>query len=192
MCPLIWYLKVVKVSVVSDSLQPQGPQPTRLLFPWNFPGKDRKPTGVGCHILLQVIFSTQGPTLVLVYCRLIDSLLFEPPGRPTNLTLNIHKQVWFAPEFHLLIICPEVKLDGLRALVWKFALASLSVLVCYCTWPRKPCWRASGWLTWAVWAPSVVQKLNCISWLSNFVNSSDFAAEKCHSNDISTVPGGKH
>ena len=134
MCPLIWYLKVVKVSVVSDYLQPQGLQPTRPLFPWNSPGKERKPTGVGCHILLQVIFSTQGPTLVLVYCRLIDSLLFEPPGSPTNLTLNLHKQVWFAPEFHLLIICPEVKLDGLRALVWKFALASLSVLVCYCTW----------------------------------------------------------
>ena len=46
-----------------------------------FSCKVRKPTGVGCHILLQVIFSTQGPTLVLVYCRLIDSLLFEPPGR---------------------------------------------------------------------------------------------------------------
>ena len=27
-------------SVVSDSLQPQGPQPARLLCPWNFPGKN--------------------------------------------------------------------------------------------------------------------------------------------------------
>ena len=29
----------------------------RLLFPWNFPGKN---TGVGCHFLLQGIFLTQG------------------------------------------------------------------------------------------------------------------------------------
>ena len=33
-------------SVVSDSLRPHGLQPTRLLHPWDFPGKS---TGVGCH-----------------------------------------------------------------------------------------------------------------------------------------------
>ena len=37
-------------SVVSDSLRPHGLQPTRLLHPWDFPGKS---TGVGCHCLLQ-------------------------------------------------------------------------------------------------------------------------------------------
>ena len=37
-------------SVVSDSSRPHGLQPTRLLRPWNFPGKS---TGVGCHCLLQ-------------------------------------------------------------------------------------------------------------------------------------------
>ena len=36
-------------SVVSDSLWPHGLQPTRLLSPWDFPGKS---TGVGCHCLL--------------------------------------------------------------------------------------------------------------------------------------------
>ena len=36
-------------SVVSDSLQCHGLQPTRLLCPWDFPGKS---TGVGCHYLL--------------------------------------------------------------------------------------------------------------------------------------------
>ena len=39
-------------SVVSDSLRPHGLQPTRLLHPWDFPGKS---TGVGCHCLLQMI-----------------------------------------------------------------------------------------------------------------------------------------
>ena len=37
-------------SVVSDSSRPHGLQPTRLLHPWNFPGKS---TGVGCHCLLR-------------------------------------------------------------------------------------------------------------------------------------------
>ena len=37
-------------SVVSDSQRPHGLQPTRLLRPWDFPGKS---TGVGCHCLLQ-------------------------------------------------------------------------------------------------------------------------------------------
>ena len=37
-------------SVVSDSVQPHRQQPTRLLRPWDSPGKN---TGVGCHFLLQ-------------------------------------------------------------------------------------------------------------------------------------------
>ena len=40
-------------SVLSDSLRAHGLQPTRLLCPWHYPGKN---TGVGCHALLQGIF----------------------------------------------------------------------------------------------------------------------------------------
>ena len=36
-------------SVVSSSLRPTGLQPTRLFWPWDFPGKN---TGVGCCALL--------------------------------------------------------------------------------------------------------------------------------------------
>ena len=36
-------------SVMSDPQQPHGLQPTRLLRPWDFPGKS---AGVGCHCLL--------------------------------------------------------------------------------------------------------------------------------------------
>ena len=39
-------------SVVSDSSRPHGLQPTRLLRPWDFPGKS---TGVGCHCLLRCL-----------------------------------------------------------------------------------------------------------------------------------------
>ena len=37
-------------SVVSDSVRPHRRQPTRLLRPWDSPGKN---AGVGCHVLLQ-------------------------------------------------------------------------------------------------------------------------------------------
>ena len=43
-------------SVVSDSLQPHGVEPTRLLCPWDSPGKN---IGVDYHALLQGIFPTQ-------------------------------------------------------------------------------------------------------------------------------------
>ena len=37
---------------MSDSVRPQRRQPTRLLCPWDSPGKN---TGVGCHFLLQCL-----------------------------------------------------------------------------------------------------------------------------------------
>ena len=40
-------------SVVSDSVRPRRRQPTRLLCPWDSPGKN---TGVGCHFLLRNIY----------------------------------------------------------------------------------------------------------------------------------------
>ena len=43
-------------SVLSNSLQPHGLQPARFVCPLDFPSKNN---GVGCHILLQGIFSTQ-------------------------------------------------------------------------------------------------------------------------------------
>ena len=53
---------------MSDSLQPHGLQPARILCPWNSPGES---TGVGCHSLLQGIFPTQGSNLGLPHCRQI-------------------------------------------------------------------------------------------------------------------------
>ena len=53
-------------SVASDSLQPHGLLPIRLLQPWDFPGKS---TGVGCHFLLQGISLTRGLNPGLLRCR---------------------------------------------------------------------------------------------------------------------------
>ena len=50
------------------SERPHGPQLTRLLCPWDFPGNS---TGVAFHFLLQRIFLTQGSTPGLPHCRQI-------------------------------------------------------------------------------------------------------------------------
>ena len=48
------------------TLRPRGLEPTRLLCPWDSPGRN---TGVGCHFLLQGIFPTQGSNVGLLHCR---------------------------------------------------------------------------------------------------------------------------
>ena len=45
------------MSLHEATLQPYGPQPTRLLCPWDSPSEN---TGAGCHCLLRVISPTQG------------------------------------------------------------------------------------------------------------------------------------
>ena len=53
------------------TLWPHGLQPTRLLCPWDSPGKN---IGVSCHALLHGIFPTQGSNprlLCLLHCRQI-------------------------------------------------------------------------------------------------------------------------
>ena len=55
---------VLSQSVMSDSLLPYELKPTRLLCPWNSPGKN---TGVGCHFLLWGIFPTQESNLCLLH-----------------------------------------------------------------------------------------------------------------------------
>ena len=55
-------------SVVSDSCDPHGLQSTRLLCPWDAPGKN---TGVGCHALLQRIFLTHESNPDLLHCNQI-------------------------------------------------------------------------------------------------------------------------
>ena len=66
---------VLSHSVMSNSLQPHGMQPTKLLCPWDSPDKN---TGVGCHALLRDLpkpgVEPRSPTLQ------VNSLLTEPPG----------------------------------------------------------------------------------------------------------------
>ena len=56
-------LLVLTCSVVSNSLQPGGLWITRLLYPWDFPGKN---TGMGCYFPCQGIFPSRGKTVAVV------------------------------------------------------------------------------------------------------------------------------
>ena len=68
-------------SAVSGSLQHYRLQRTRLLCPWDSPGKN---TGVGCHFLLQGTFPTQGsnPSLLGLLHWQVGSLPLAPPEKP--------------------------------------------------------------------------------------------------------------
>ena len=69
------------LSVMSDSLQLHGLQPSRLSCPWGFLGKS---TGVDCIFHLQGIFPTQGLKLHLLQVCLTAGRFFtaEPLGKP--------------------------------------------------------------------------------------------------------------
>ena len=68
---------------MSDSVQPYGPQPTRLLCPWDSPGNN---TGVGRHAFLQGIFPTQElrQRLLSLLPWQGGSLALAPPGKPKS------------------------------------------------------------------------------------------------------------
>ena len=96
---------VVSCSVVSNSLQP-----ARLLCPWTSLGKN---IGVGCHALLQEIFSTQGLNLGLPNCR-------------QNLYRLSHQG---SPRIYEPL---EARYTGESALIHRLFTFSFSVCVCVC------------------------------------------------------------
>ena len=92
--------EVYKVKVKVKSLSPVWLFGTRLLHPWDFPGKS---TAVGCHFLLQRIFPTQGSNLGLLHCKQMIYHL-SPQGSPKwglyiifNLVLLILPRVTLFP-----------------------------------------------------------------------------------------------
>ena len=88
-------------SVVSDSLQPYGLWPTRLICPWDSPGKN---IGVGCRVLFQGIFSTQGlnPGLLCLLHWQAGSLPLAPPG---HFPLCPQSQRQYIPSSLSVILC---------------------------------------------------------------------------------------
>ena len=59
------------------TLRPRGLQPTRLLHPWDSPGKN---TGVGCHFLPQCMKVESESEVVQLCLTLSDPMDYSPPG----------------------------------------------------------------------------------------------------------------
>ena len=97
----------VSNSVVSDSLWPYGRQPTGLLSPWNSPGKN---TGVGCHFLLQGIFSTQGLNPGLLHCRqILYPLSHQRSPWKRGMRFSIQCKWWASPVAQLVKNLPATQ-----------------------------------------------------------------------------------
>ena len=75
-----WQWRWFSHSVVSNSLQPQGPYPDRLLWPWDFLDKN---IWVDFPFLLQGIVLAQGWNL---YVLLGGFFTTEPTGKPLERT----------------------------------------------------------------------------------------------------------
>ena len=107
-------------------------QPTRLLCPWNSPGKN---TGVGCHSLLQGIFPTQGLNLGFLHCTWVSHIAgrffttweapFQPCFRIKIRVLTLKKGYCLdVPFFPYLSFLPNTQMDDLA--VFLFSLSFLS------------------------------------------------------------------
>ena len=62
---------------MSNPVRPQRRQPTSLLRPWDFPGKN---TGVGCHCLLQCMKVKSESEVTQSCLTLSDPMDCSPPG----------------------------------------------------------------------------------------------------------------
>ena len=110
-----------------------GLQPTRLLRPWDFPGKN---TGVGCHFLLQEIFPTQGLNPSLPHCWLTLYLLSHQ-GSPEFLNYWWYSQIYsfYAFEFVSFKAFPLQGYFFFNSLIFPYNIFNV-LLLCFPFIPR--------------------------------------------------------
>ena len=83
-------------SVTSDSVRPHGLQPTRLLRPWDSPGKN---TGVGCYFLLQCMKVESESEVAQSCSTLSDPMDYSPPGSSIHGIFQARVREWGAIAF---------------------------------------------------------------------------------------------
>ena len=83
---------------MSNSVRPHGLQPTRLLCPWNSPGKK---TGVGCHFLLQCMKVESESEVTQSCLTLRDPTDCSLPGSSVHGIFQARVLEWGAIAFSL-------------------------------------------------------------------------------------------
>ena len=97
------------------TLRPHRRQPTRLLCPWDSPGKN---PGVGCHFLLQCMKVKSEREVAQSCPTLSDPVDYSLPGSSTHATFQARVLEWGAIAFsgitphvltnHCVFICPRL------------------------------------------------------------------------------------
>ena len=133
-------------SFVSDSSRPHRLQPTRLLHPWDFPGKS---TGVGCHCLIHV-FTCYVFTITSLKKNELYLLLSNPYFLIVFKNIYIYFKIWL---YWVLIVAHRI----FRCSRWTLSCSfqTLSFSMCdLVPWPgiepRPPALEALSFSHWTI------------------------------------------
>ena len=110
---------------MSDSVRPRRRQPTRLLRPWDSPGKNAE---VGCHFLLQCMKGKSESEVAQPCLTLLDSMDCSPPGSSVHGIFQARVLEWGAIAFsnkQLLGSCYCVDVW------WRITVSNWSVQIIY-------------------------------------------------------------
>ena len=110
----VMLLLLLSLSVMSDSVQPNRQQPTRLPCPWDSPGKS---TGVGCHFLLQCMKVKSESEFAQLCPTPSDPMDCSPPGSSIHGIFQARVQEWGAIAFSIVLSVQfscSVVFDSLR------------------------------------------------------------------------------
>ena len=125
---LLQCMKVKSESEVAqsfDSSRPHGLQPTRLLRPWDFPGKS---TGVGCHYLLRQLLS-RVQLFVTPWTAACQGSLSITSSDSVLKLMSIESVM---PSNHLILCCPILLLPSIFPSIRVFSNES----VFHIRWPK--------------------------------------------------------
>ena len=100
---------------MSDSVRPPGLQPTRLLHPWDSPGKN---TGVGYHFLLQCMKVESESEVIQLCLTLSDPMDCSLPGSSIHGIFQLTVLEWGAIAFSTMGT-RRAYFDYFKHLVWE-------------------------------------------------------------------------
>ena len=86
---------------MSDSVRPHGLQPSRLLCPWDSPGKN---IGVGCHFLLQCMKVKSESEVAQLCPTLRDPMDCSLPGSSVHGIFQARVLEWVAIEATIIVV----------------------------------------------------------------------------------------
>ena len=112
---------------MSDSVRPHRRQPTRLLRPWDSPGKN---TGVGCHFLLQCM-KVKSESEVAQSCPTLRYPMdCSPPGSSIHGIFQARVLEWGAIAFFGLV--PDLRVNAFNFSLLRIMFAVIIWLLLCC------------------------------------------------------------